>query len=254
MTMMMNASAVDPSGAANEDAGGLRVEDLAFAYARRQPVLARVAVRVDPGGVHCIAGPSGSGKSSLLRLIAGLEHPDAGRIMLDGELLAGPGRRVPPERRPVAMLFQESALFPHLDAVRNVIFGLRGVVPRGQRRAAAMDLLEQVGIADRATAMPHMLSGGQQRRVALARALARRPKIMLLDEPFASLDPALRRKVRGWTIDLLRSRGVGVVMVSHDPNEIRDVADVVTRLMPAGNAGGWTSAPECPACEAPLDF
>ena len=131
----------------------------------------RLSLTVGAGRIGCLLGPSGSGKSTVLRTIAGFERPDAGEVLAGGELLSGPGTWVPPERRRIGMVFQDFALFPHLDAMANVAFGLRDV-DRAARRRRAMELLERVGLAAEAGRYPHELSGGQQQRVALARALA----------------------------------------------------------------------------------
>jgi iron(III) transport system ATP-binding protein len=140
-----------------------------------------------------VLGPSGCGKTTLLRLVAGFERPNAGGIEIDGQAVAGPRRNVPPERRRIGMVFQESALFPHLDVERNVGFGL----PRAGRATRVAELVALVGLAGLQHRMPHELSGGQQQRVALARALAPDPALILLDEPFSSLDATLRSQLRG---------------------------------------------------------
>jgi iron(III) transport system ATP-binding protein len=203
------------------------VSRLGFAYRRGPRVLHEVDLELHAGRVHCLLGDSGSGKSTLLRLIAGLERPDAGRVSIDGECVADAGRCRPPERRPVGVVFQDYALFPHFDARRNVCFGMRNR-PRRERRAAADQLLARVGMAGFERAMPHTLSGGQQQRVALARALARDPRVMLLDEPFTGLDAALRDRVRETTLRVLRNAGVAVLMVTHDPREALAAADRVS--------------------------
>lgn len=182
-------------------------------------------LRIAPGQVHCLLGPSGSGKSTLLRLVAGLETLQQGRIAIDGAEVAVPGRSTPPERRSVGFVFQDYALFPHLNVLRNVLFGM----PKGSgRQERARHLLQQVGMDDFSSVMPHTLSGGQQQRVALARALARDPGIMLLDEPFSGLDTRLRETVRDTTLEVLRSAGVATLMVTHDPSEALLTGDVIS--------------------------
>ncbi|MHA1113397.1 MAG: ABC transporter ATP-binding protein [Alphaproteobacteria bacterium] len=188
------------------------------------PVLRDVSLEVGRDEVVCLVGPSGCGKTTLLRIAAGVEPLRAGTVRIDGRVVAGPGIDVPPERRGVGMVFQDYALFPHLDVLGNAAFGLRGMAPAA-RRARAMDALGQVGMAAFAGRYPHNLSGGQQQRVGLARALAPRPRILLLDEPFSGLDTQLRMQLRDETLHMLRVSGVATVMVTHDPAEAMYMAD-----------------------------
>jgi len=208
----------------------LRAEGVGFAYGRGPRVVDRLDLTVCRGEVHALLGASGSGKSTLLRLVAGLERPDAGRIVIQGRTVAEGRHVLPPERRPVGVVFQDYALFPHLSVQRNVCFGMPRR-PRRERIAAAHDLLRRVGLQDKAGAMPHTLSGGQQQRVALARALARNPAVMLLDEPFSGLDAELRGRVRETTLQVLREAGVAVLMVTHDPAEAHAAADRVSTMI-----------------------
>jgi iron(III) transport system ATP-binding protein len=175
---------------------------------------------VDDGELLCLLGPSGCGKTTALRLIAGLERPDAGTVEVGGRVVAGPGTWVPPERRRVGMVFQDWALFPHLDVRGNVAFGLDGEA-RG-RVGELLELARLTGLEDR---MPHELSGGQQQRVALARALAPSPDVLLLDEPFSNLDAQLRADVRSEVRRVLRSTGTTAVFVTHDQEEALSIAD-----------------------------
>ena len=208
----------------------VRAAGVSHRYARRGPdVVDGVDLELRAGRVHCLLGDSGSGKTTLLRLIAGLERPRGGRVEIAGQTVADAGSRarpVPPERRPVGVVFQDYALFPHLSARRNVAFGAAG--RRRERLAAADALLDRVGMSGFGDAMPHALSGGQQQRVALARALARGPRVMLLDEPFSGLDQELRDRVRATTLRVLRDSGVATLMVTHDPREALACADAVS--------------------------
>jgi len=192
------------------------------------PVLSRVDLEVPGGSFVAILGPSGSGKTTLLRIIAGFERPDAGQVRLGGRVVDDAGRLfVPSERRRIGYVPQEGALFPHLSVGRNVAFGL----PRAdRRRGRVMELLEMVGLADQARRYPHQLSGGQQQRVALARALASDPYIVLLDEPFSSLDASLRAAVRAEVHDVLCQSGTTSVLVTHDQDEALSMADRVAVL------------------------
>ena len=205
---------------------GLIVERVSHSYPRVAAVQ-DASLEVKPGEVHCLLGPSGSGKSTLLRLVAGLEKLHQGRISIAGTEVAGSGVHHRPEERSVGFVFQDYALFPHLNVRRNVLFGM----PRGRkadRWAAVKTLLNRVGMSGFESAMPHTLSGGQQQRVALARALAREPVVMLLDEPFSGLDAQLRKEVRCETLHLLRATGATTLMVTHDPREALVAGDVIS--------------------------
>lgn len=181
------------------------------------------------GRITAILGPSGAGKSTLLRAIAGFQRLTGGMIAMDGTTLTDGARMIPAERRGIGMVVQDLALFPHLNAWRNIAFGLRGA----QARATALQWLARLGLEHRADAYPHELSGGEQQRVALARALAPEPAVVLLDEAFSSLDPQLRRGLRRETEALLRQSGAAVLMVTHDPDEAMEMADDLV-VMAAG--------------------
>jgi iron(III) transport system ATP-binding protein len=183
-----------------------------------------VDLDVERGELLAQLGPSGGGKTTTLRLLAGFERPDEGRIDLDGAEVAGPDRFVAPEHRHVGVVFQDYALFPHLRVAQNVGYGVRD---RGSRRARTQEMLELVGLADKAARWPHELSGGEQQRVAIARALAPAPAILLLDEPFSNLDAALRVHVRAEVRDILRAAGATSVIVTHDQEEALSLADRV---------------------------
>jgi len=176
-------------------------------------------VVVAPGQLVALLGPSGSGKTTLLRIIAGFEVPDAGSVLINGRAVAGTSW-VEPERRRVGMVFQDGALFPHLTVAANVAFGepAPGRVER---------CLELVGLSHRARSYPHELSGGERQRVALARALAPEPEVVLLDEPFASLDAVLRSSLREDVARILRQAGASALLVTHDQQEALSLADVV---------------------------
>ena len=188
-----------------------------------------VTLSVGRGELVCLLGPSGCGKTTALRVAAGLERLQQGRVLIDDEPVGDQKRDVPPEDRSVGMVFQDYALFPHLDVKGNVAFGLRGWSKR-DRDARARAVLQQVGMAHLADAHPHMLSGGQQQRVALARALAPNPKVMLLDEPFSGLDVTLRHTIRDETLTVLKNAGAATLMVTHDPEEAMFMADRVALM------------------------
>jgi len=181
---------------------------------------------VERGEIVALLGPSGCGKTTLLRLIAGFEHPDAGRIEIDRVHAAGGGVWLAPERRRVGMVFQDYALFPHLDVAANVGFG----IPRRARAARLRELLALVGLEGLDQRFPYELSGGQQQRVALARALAPAPELVLLDEPWSNIDPQLRALLRGEIAAFLREVGVTAVLVTHDREEAFSLADRIALM------------------------
>lgn len=185
-----------------------------------------VSLSIAPGELLCLLGPSGCGKTTTLRIAAGLESPSAGTVVLNSQLVSGNGVHLPPERRHVGFLFQDYALFPHLDVLGNVEFGIQNLNGT-ERKNRALEMLDQVGMKDYAQAWPHQLSGGQQQRVALARALAPNPGLMLLDEPFSGLDKRLRDQVRDETLHVLKRNRVSTLMVTHDPEEAMFMADRV---------------------------
>lgn len=176
------------------------------------------------GRIACLLGPSGCGKSTLLRLIAGLEPVDEGAIAIGGQVVSAPGLSIAPEDRGVGLVFQDSALFPHLTVTGNVGFGLAGTAAQ-EKRDKVTGLLARFHIGHLADAFPHTLSGGEQQRVAIARAFAREPAILLLDEPFSGLDGQLRADVRQSVLADLRAAGASVLIVTHDPEEALLIAD-----------------------------
>ncbi len=206
----------------------VRVASLRFGYPGGAELLGGVSIDAHAGEVHAVLGPSGCGKSTLLRLIAGLERPHGGSIELEGRVAADSSRSIPPNRRGVGLVFQDLGLFPHRSALGNVMFGMRG--PRREVRARARELLDLLGIREQAERPPGQLSGGQRRRVALARALGPQPKVMLLDEAFDGLDAELRQSVRSDVIRILKARGIATMLVTHDEREAECVADRITRL------------------------
>ena len=210
----------------------VRVENVSFAYGR-EPVLSDVSLQLVEGGISVVIGPSGSGKSTLVQLLAGLLHPDEGRISFDGEDVTG----IPTERRDVGVVFQSYALFPHLSVRENIAFGLktgrRRFSLRSSRRPPSRHTLDcrvwdaasLLGLERLLDRRPSQLSGGEQQRVALARAVAPRPSLLLLDEPLSALDARLRRGVRTELASLLRKLGTTVFYVTHDQEEAMLLAD-----------------------------
>ena len=188
-----------------------------------------MSLTLSKGDVVCLLGPSGCGKTTALRVAAGLETLQQGRVVIADEVVAGAGRIMPPEERSVGLVFQDYALFPHLTVASNIAFGLKGL-SGAEKQARIAEALDRVGMSEAASAYPHTLSGGQQQRVALARALAPRPRVMLLDEPFSNLDARLRQRVRDETLHVLKESGTTTLMVTHDPEEAMFMADRIALM------------------------
>ncbi|WP_416898225.1 MAG: ABC transporter ATP-binding protein [Minwuia sp.] len=191
-----------------------------------------LTLEIGEGEILCLLGPSGCGKTTSLRLAAGLEDLQAGSIGIDGVTVAEPGRSAPPEARRIGMVFQDYALFPHLSVTENVGFGLKSAAA-SERKRRVETVLARVGLPGIGAKYPHQLSGGEQQRIALARALAPEPGLMLMDEPFANLDVTLRNAVRDETLSVLKQAGASVLLVTHDPEEAMRMADRIA-VMQAG--------------------
>ncbi|RZH67658.1 ABC transporter ATP-binding protein [Natrinema altunense] len=191
-----------------------------------EEVIGDLSLAVRDGEILTLLGPSGCGKTTTLRLIAGLEKPNAGHVRLQDETVAGDGRFVPPEERGVGVVFQDFALFPHLTAHENVAFGLQEWAD-AERDARVDELLELVGLADHGEDYPDELSGGQQQRIALARSLAPEPEMLLLDEPFSNLDVDLRVEMREEVRRIIKETGVTAISVTHDQEEALSISDRV---------------------------
>ncbi|AFG38394.1 ABC transporter ATP-binding protein [Spirochaeta africana] len=199
----------------------LELQNLAKRFDPAQPpAVDDLSLRVEPGEIFGLLGPSGCGKTTTLRMIAGFATPDSGSVRLrDTDITA-----LPPEKRGIGLVFQDYALFPHLSALRNVMFALPQL-PRRQRRARALQLLETVGLHGHAEHMPDQLSGGQQQRIAIARALAADPALLLMDEPFSNLDAALRDSTRREIRAILKKANINAILVTHDQEEALSFCD-----------------------------
>ncbi len=205
----------------------LEIRNLRRAFGDRM-VVDDVSLTIQPGQVTCLLGPSGCGKSTTLRMIAGVDMQDSGEIYVDGQLICDTVFRIPPERRQIGLMFQDFALFPHLSVSDNVAFGLKGT--KGEKRARVEELLAKVNLEWTIDEFPHVLSGGEQQRIALARALAPRPRIMLMDEPFSGLDNRLRDGIRDQTLALLKDEDTAVLLVTHEPEEAMRMADEIALM------------------------
>jgi iron(III) transport system ATP-binding protein len=230
----------------NSQASFLQLKQISKKYNDRL-VLSDISFDQSAHEIICLLGESGSGKTTTLMLIAGIEQPDEGEIWIGGEKQSARDKFVPPEKRNVGFVFQDYALFPHLSVGRNVSFGIRGL-RRPARKARALAELKRLGMETYIDSYPHQLSGGERQRVALARALAADPRILLLDEPFASLDKQWREYLREETIGLLRQRGSSCIFVTHDPEEACYVADRIIlidegKILQQGSAAVLYNAP-----------
>ncbi|WP_144701881.1 ABC transporter ATP-binding protein [Fictibacillus phosphorivorans] len=204
----------------------IELSDIRKVYKDKE-VLNLNQLRVRKGEIISVVGPSGTGKSTLLRLIAGLEKADTGEIMIDGEQITN----VPPQQRPVVYMFQESLLFPHMNVLENVAFGLKmAKVSKKKRYEKSKEMMKRVGLEGLESDFPHEISGGQKQRAALARSLIVHPKVLLLDEPFSSLDTELRKETRRWIKHLLKSENITVLFVTHDLEEAMALGDRVAVL------------------------
>lgn len=210
----------------------LQVEQASRRYGARWAVES-ASFALEQGRITCLLGPSGCGKSSLLRMISGLEPLDEGRIFIRGQMMSAVDHVTPPEHRGVGLVFQDNALFPHLDVRGNIAFGIRHL-PKAEQQQRIDDLLARFHISHLGGSWPHMLSGGEQQRVAIARALARQPSLLLLDEPFSGLDTHLRATLRKSLLQDLRAAGATVLIVTHDPEEAMGMADELM-LMAGGH-------------------
>lgn len=203
----------------------LIAERVSRAFSGRR-VVDDASLTLEPGLVTALIGPSGSGKTTLLRLLSGMERPDTGMVRSGDDVLSDPHQFVPVERRRIGLVFQDFALFPHLSVLGNVMFGLKAR-PKAERQARAQMWIDRLGLSHRRDAYPHHLSGGEQQRTAIARALAPDPVAILLDEPFSGLDPTLRERVRDSALDAVRSTGIPALLVTHDASEALVHADKI---------------------------
>ncbi len=238
---------------ASSDAGFLRTELLVKRFDDGVKAVDEVSLSIKKGEIFALLGSSGCGKSTLLRMLAGFEKPTSGRVILNGVDIAS----LPPYERPINMMFQSYALFPHLDIWENIAFGLkREGMPKAQIQARVEEMLRLVQLEEFSKRKPHQLSGGQQQRVALARSLAKKPQLLLLDEPLGALDKKLRERTQFELVNILESVGVTCVMVTHDQEEAMAMASRIA-IMSHGRVlqvGSPKEVYEHPNCRFVADF
>ncbi|MEL7650081.1 MAG: ABC transporter ATP-binding protein [Sedimentibacter sp.] len=204
-----------------------QLSNLCFNYPKQKDnIIKNFSMDLEKGEIAALLGNSGSGKSTVLRLIAGLETPKSGKLVIDEKVMFDNGNNTPPQRRGVGMIFQDYSLFPHLNVIENVAFGIKENSKKKREKLAAK-YIQMVELEDHMYKFPHECSGGQQQRIAIARALAAKPNILLLDEPFSNLDEGLKKSVRKEIKELLKRFGMSAILVTHDRNDVDAVADKV---------------------------
>ena len=219
----------------------LKIDQVDVRYpGQARPAVQDASLGLRAGDIGVLIGPSGCGKTTLLRAVAGLEHVSAGEIRLGGELVSSAHKHLPPEARRIGMVFQDYALFPHLDVGRNVAFGLKHL-PAAERDRRVAEVLALVDLTGSERRFPHELSGGQQQRVALARAMAPAPRLLLLDEPFSNLDVDLRERLAHELRGILKSAGATALFVTHDQLEAFAIGDQIG-VMHEGHLHQWDDA------------
>ncbi|MDO6461566.1 ABC transporter ATP-binding protein [Granulosicoccaceae sp. 1_MG-2023] len=206
----------------------------------RTAIIDDVSLEISEGQICCLLGPSGCGKTTLLRTIAGFQQPSAGEVRMDGRIMATASTMVPPEKRQIGMVFQDLALFPHLSVAENIAFGMRKFSKK-QIRERTKELLQLVELEHLIDAYPHQLSGGQQQRIALIRAMAPRPRLLLLDEPFSSQDTERRVQLAHEVRNILRRDGTTAILVTHDQKEAFAIADMIG-VVEGGRLHQWDTA------------
>jgi len=208
----------------------VKIKNLDFKYKNaKEKTIKDFSVDIEKGEIISIFGESGSGKSTMLRLIAGLEEPSNGLVEIDNKIIIDNNTFILPEKRGVGMVFQDYALFPHMTVAGNIKFGLKNI-DRTEKNKRVREVLELVNLEDFKDRYPHELSGGQQQRVAIARALAPNPSLLLLDEPFSNLDAHLQEKIRKELKKIIKHTGITSIFVTHDKNDSKAIADRVVIL------------------------
>lgn len=209
----------------------IKLNQVSFKYKNSKiPTLKDISFELAEGEVMAVVGPSGGGKSTLLRVISGLEDPFKGKIIIEGNEVFSDTKNVRPEKRGVGMVFQDYALFPHMTVEKNIAFGIEHLSKK-ERKIRVKEMLELVELKGYEKRYPHEISGGQQQRIALARALAPNPKILLLDEPFSNLDTELLKKVRDDLFKIINTTNTTTIMVTHNPEDAKALANKTLRIV-----------------------
>ena len=202
----------------------LKIKNLTFSHKKDLLILNKINLNIDKGEYVSILGSSGSGKTTLLRVIAGLEKQDSGSIMMANEVISNESIMTAPEKRNIGLVVQDKALFPHLNVIKNIMFGIRN---QSNKQHVANDIMKLFKIEKHKNKFPHELSGGEQQRVALARSLAPNPKLLLLDEPFDGLDEKLKSELHNEVQKIVKLKEITVIMVTHDHNEAKLLSDKI---------------------------
>lgn len=205
------------------------IKNINFGYEKNHLVLKNFSTEVSKGEIVAILGKSGSGKSTLLRILSGLEVPSHGEIKINDEVIVSNSCFVEPNKRNIGMVFQDYALFPHLNIMKNIQYGLKKKTKLDKEKIA-LEMLELINLNEKHTKYPHELSGGQQQRVALARALAPSPKMLLLDEPFSNLDKQLRKQIRSDLKEIINKQNMSCIFATHDYEDAKDIANRIMYL------------------------
>jgi iron(III) transport system ATP-binding protein len=204
----------------------VEVTNLIFSYDKKHPVIKDLTFSIKQGEIAGLLGDSGSGKSTILRLISGLEKPNKGSIKVNNEVYVNKNTFIPAEKRKIGMVFQDYALFPHLTVEKNIAFGL-GKMSKNDVKKRVIKMLELVGLTDKATKYPHELSGGEQQRIALARSIAPGPKLLLLDEPFSNLDASIKSRIRNELYQIIKKSNITAIFVTHDKEDAYAISDQI---------------------------
>jgi len=220
-----------------------QVENLSFKYKNQDDLLIEnFNMEVEQGEIVALVGPSGSGKSTILRLLSGLETPTSGQIKFSNKALYDDSVNLEPQQRNIGMIFQDYALFPHRTVLKNVAFGAKGRAK--EKKEKALKFLKMVEMEEHANKYPHQCSGGQQQRIAIARALASEPSLLLLDEPFSNLDARLREGVRKEVRDVIKKANIGAILVTHDQADVESCADRMIQCLGSDCECPWNTGNE----------
>lgn len=207
----------------------VNIENLGFQYTKKEPLIEGFNLHIEKGEIVSLLGGSGSGKSTILRLIAGLEIPYVGNITVNDVTLTSPSKHVKPEDRQIGMVFQDYALFPHMNVRKNILYGIKHL-DKSEQEIRLNEVLKLVELEHKIDSYPHELSGGEQQRIALARSLATKPDLLLLDEPFSNLDTDLKKHIRMTLKQIINAANITCLFVTHDIDDANTIADKIVRM------------------------